>query len=167
MRVPSRFALTVVAAFVLLPAQAETVMQKANRDGLLFAKKGDVRMKEAFAKAQQTLPGFIAALDGEVAGAETFSVKIPITDNGQTEYFWVNDLSHKDNQLSGGINNRPEIVHNVEFGQQISFPGKRVRDWGYYLAGKLQGNFSTCVLLAQEDAAEAQELKDQIGLSCQ
>jgi hypothetical protein len=30
----------------------------------------------------------------------------------------------------------------------------------------MQGNFTTCVLLSREDPAEAQELKDQIGLTC-
>ncbi len=162
-----RSVLAIVVALVFAPAHAETLKQKANRDGLLFARKGDPQMNAAFAKAQQTLPAFVEALDGGLAGATAFAVKVPVTDGGRTEYFWINGLSHRGNQFTGTINNRPEMVRNVQFGQQITFSGNRIRDWGYYLDGKLQGNFTTCVLLSHKDPAQAQELKDQIGLLCQ
>jgi uncharacterized protein YegJ (DUF2314 family) len=161
-----RFALAVIAAVLLLPADAETLAQSAKRPGPQFSKAGDARMNAAFATAQRTLAGFVDALDGRVEGAQAFSVKVSFTDSGQTEYFWINHLSRKGILFSGTINNRPEIIHTVQFGQQVSFPTSRIRDWGYYLDGKLQGNFTTCVLLAHEDPAQARELKDQIGLTC-
>lgn len=151
----------------LSPALAETVTQKANRDGTFKVKDDDVAMKAAFAKAQETLPDFIEALDGKIAGASEFAVKVPIVQGTQTEYFWLNELSHRGDRFTGKINNRPELVGNVTFGQQLTFLRSRIRDWGYYRDGKLQGHFTTCVLLAKEDPREAQELKDQIGLSCE
>jgi uncharacterized protein YegJ (DUF2314 family) len=163
---PILFALASLAAFSPPPAHAETLAQKANRDGVLFAKKGDAEMNAAFAKAQSTLPTFIEALDGKIPAARGFTVKIPVTGDGQTEYFWVNEISHKGNQFTGRINNRPELVGNVTFGQKLTFQSARIRDWGYYFDGKLQGNFTTCVLLGRENAQEAEELKEQIGLSC-
>ncbi|CAM5773479.1 hypothetical protein LMIY3S_04192 [Labrys miyagiensis] len=148
-------------------AGAETLAQKAARDGVLFARKGDAQMNAAYAKAQQTLALFVAALDGKVPGARGFTVKVPVTDAGQTEFFWINELSHRGNQFTGKVNNRPEQVQNVQFGQTITFTASRIRDWGYYLDGKLQGNFTTCVLLGKEDPTEARELQRQIGLSCE
>ncbi len=151
----------------LSPALAETVAQKANRDGGFKVRDDDIAMKAAFARAQETLPAFIEALDGKVEGASDFAVKVPIIQGAQTEYFWLNELSHRGDRFTGKINNRPELVGNVTFGQQLTFLRSRIRDWGYYRDGKLQGHFTTCVLLAKEDPREAQELKEQIGLSCE
>lgn len=156
-----------LACLTLSPAFAETVTQKAGRDGIFKAKDDDPAMKAAFAKAQETLPGFIEALDGKIDGASDFAVKVPIVQGIQTEYFWLNELSHRGDRFTGKINNRPELVGNVTFGQQLTFLRSRIRDWGYYRDGKLQGHFTTCVLLAKEDPREAQELKDQIGLTCE
>ena len=155
-------------AMVFGPAAgAETVLQKAKRDGIFRAPTADTRMLAAFARAQQTLGGFIDALDGKVAGATGFAVKIAVVDHGKTEYFWINALSHAGSRFSGRINNRPETVTNVTFGQPISFSKGQIRDWSYVLDGRMQGSFTTCVLLSREDPAEAQELKAQIGLTCE
>lgn len=151
----------------LAPSQAETVLQKANRDGIFNIAKGDPEMTAAFAKAQQTLDDFLVAFDSQKPGTRSFLVKIPIVDRGKTEFFWINELTRKGNQFSGKINNRPETVQNVQYGQPISFPRSRIRDWSYVDGGKLQGNFTTCVLLGREDPAQAQELKDQMGLTCE
>lgn len=160
-------AVTGLAFLGLSAASAETVTQKAGRDGTLKARDDDPAMKAAFAKAQDSLPDFIDALDGKVTGASDFAVKVPIVQGVQTEYFWLNEVSHRGDRFTGKINNRPELVGNVTFGQQLTFVRSRIRDWGYYRDGKLQGNFTTCALLAKEDPREAQELKDQIGLICE
>jgi uncharacterized protein YegJ (DUF2314 family) len=166
MRRAVRATLMGLGLLCLAPAQAETLLQKSKRDATLDIATSDPQMKAAFARAQKTLATFLDALDGKVPGAGDFAVKIPVVDGAKTEYFWVNEIAHKGNIFSGKINNRPETVHNVEFGQTISFPRTQIRDWGYTKNGRMQGNFSTCVLLSREDPAEAQELKDQIGLTC-
>jgi uncharacterized protein YegJ (DUF2314 family) len=156
-----------LALFGLSAAFAETVTQKALSDTTLRARDDDPAMKAAFAKAQESLPDFIEALDGKIGGASNFAVKVPINQGNQTEYFWLNEISHRGDRFTGKINNRPELVGNVTFGQQLTFLKSRIRDWGYYRDGKLQGNFTTCVLLAKENREEAQELKERIGLTCE
>lgn len=162
-----RFALAAMAAFALTPAHAETVQQKANRDGVFNITRGDPQMNAAFAEAQRTLDQFLDALQAQRPGTRGFLVKIPVSDGDKREYFWVNELTRKGNQFSGKINNRPEVVQNIQFGQLITFPRSRIRDWMYVDNGKMLGNFTTCVLLGREDPQQAQELKDQMGLTCE
>jgi uncharacterized protein YegJ (DUF2314 family) len=150
----------------LQPAQAETLTEKAERSGTLSVPESDPAMNSAFAKARQTLPGFIAALDEKAAGVEMFTVKVPITDKDQTEYFWISDVRHNGDTFSGTISNEPEMVQNVVNGQAISFDKSKIADWGYYENGELKGNFTTCVLLSQQDPQEAKDLEERIHLTC-
>jgi uncharacterized protein YegJ (DUF2314 family) len=168
---PIRFTVAAIAAALLaasaLPAFAETVAQKAKRDGVFTIAKRDAEMNAAFAKAQQSLGQFLDAFQAQTPGTGSFSVKIPISEGAKREYFWVNDLVRKGNQFTGRINNRPEVVQTVEYGQTISFPRSRISDWMYVDHGRMLGNFTTCVLLGREDPAQAQELMTQLGLSCE
>ncbi|MDQ0395347.1 YegJ family protein [Labrys monachus] len=159
--------LCLAAAQNAAPAKAETVQQKAKRHGMAKAPAGDPAMLAAFARAQRTLDGFVEALDGGLPGAGAFSVKIAVADRGKTEYFWINGLSHVGSRFSGTVNNRPEIVENVTFGQKLTFPRSQIRDWSYVKDGRMQGSFTTCVLLGREDPVQARELKAQIGLICE
>jgi uncharacterized protein YegJ (DUF2314 family) len=150
-----------------LSAPAETVLQKANRDGTFNIARADKEMNAAFAKAQQTLGQFLDAFEAQAPGTSSFLVKIPISDGDKREYFWVNGLTRTGNQFSGHINNRPEVVQNIQYGQFVTFPRSRIRDWMYVDHGKTLGNFTTCVLLSREDPAQAQELMDQMKLTCE
>lgn len=150
-----------------LSAPAETALQKANRGGVFDIARGDKEMDAAFAKAQQTLGQFLDAFQAQAPGTGNFSAKIPISDGDKREYFWVNELTRTGNQFSGRINNRPEVVQTVQYGQLVTFPRSRIRDWMYVDHGKTLGNFTTCVLLSREDPAQAQELMDQMKLTCE
>ena len=98
-------ALTSLAFLGLSAASAETVTQKAGRDATFKARDDDPAMKAAFAKAQDSLPDFIDALDGKVSGASGFVVKVPIVQGTQTEYFWLNEVSHRGDRFTGKVNN--------------------------------------------------------------
>ena len=62
-----------------LSAPAETVLQKANRDGTFNIARADKEMNAAFAKAQQTLGQFLDAFEAQAPGTSSFLVKIPIS----------------------------------------------------------------------------------------
>jgi len=72
-------AVTGLAFLGLSSASAETVTQKAGRDATFKARDDDPAMKAAFAKAQESLPDFIDALDGKVSGASVVVSSVPET----------------------------------------------------------------------------------------
>ena len=64
-------------------------------------------------------------------------------------------------QVSGTIDNDPELVHNVKIGQKMTVDSSQVADWLYMKAGKMYGNFTVRVLLpkmAPEDQAKIRAL---------
>lgn len=168
---PKRLGVAAIVVTLLavsaLPTFAETVAQQTKRDSVFTVARGDAEMNAAFAKAQQSLGQFLDAFQAQAPGTGSFSVKIPISDGAKREYFWVNDLVRKGNQFTGRINNRPEVVQTVQYGQTITFPRSRISDWMYVDHGKMLGNYTTCVLLGREDPAQAQALMSQLGLSCE
>ena len=40
-------------------------------------------------------------LNLQANGADSYSIKVPITDNGQKEFFWLSDISYADGKFSG------------------------------------------------------------------
>ena len=155
-----------IALAWLLPVHGETLMDKAEQSKTLSIAGDDPAMKAAFAKAQATLDGFIDVLDNKRPGIEQPTVKVPITDQGQTEFFWIIDVGHDGNKFTGTIDNQPEFVHSVVDGQKFSFDRSEIADWGYFENGELKGNFTTCVLLSREDPQEVKELEARVHLTC-
>ncbi|WP_413993540.1 YegJ family protein [Labrys okinawensis] len=156
-----------LALALLSPAHGETLIGKAEQGKTQSIAHDDPAMNAAFAKAQQTLGQFLDAFEAKAPGTGSFLVKIPISDGDKREYFWVNELTRTGNQFSGRIKNRPEVVQNIQYGQLVTFPRSRIRDWMYVDHGKTLGNFTTCVLLSREDPAQAQELMNQMKLTCE
>ena len=54
----------------------------------------------------------------------------------------------------------------VKFGQIITFVERQIVDWLYMDNGRMQGNFTLCVLLKREPPDQAKAFMKQYGLSC-
>jgi uncharacterized protein YegJ (DUF2314 family) len=77
-------------------------------------------------------------------GQEGFmaSIKVKVTDKDQVEYMWLSNLKYENGTFSGKIDNDPEIVKNVSYGDQWQTPKNEVCDWIYQKDGKLFGNYT-------------------------
>ncbi len=98
-----------------------------------------------------------------------FSLKVAISQGGNTEYFWVNDFSERtDGSFEGEIGNEARMVKVVKLGQRYSFPRARIVDWTYIDRAQraMVGNFTLCALLTQETPAEAAAMKKRFKLNC-
>ena len=149
------------------PVLAETVSEKAANDDTLSAPAGDPEMEAAFAKARQTWPQFLRAFEAGDGKARNFSVKLKVVDGTQVEYFWTSNLRQAGDAFDADLNNEPESVKNVKFGQTMHFRDNEIYDWMYFADGKMVGNFTLCVLLKHEPADEAESFKKSYGLTCQ
>ncbi|RNF86161.1 YegJ family protein [Montanilutibacter psychrotolerans] len=151
------------------PAPA-TLAERAQADEVALVSAEDAGMRAAFAQARASLDGFLALALAKPApaGLGDFAVKVPISQDGATEYFWLSDLSVDGDGYSALIANRPEVVTRVAQGQRHRFARADIVDWTYTDADtrRMHGNFTACALLAKESPAQAEEFRQQYGLDC-
>lgn len=147
-----------------------TLAERAQADEVALVPAEDAGMRAAFAQARASLDGFLelALAEPAPAGLEGFAVKVPISQDGATEYFWLNDLVVDGDGYSAVVANRPELVTRVEEGQRHRFARAEIVDWMYVDTGtrRMHGNFTACALLAKESPAQAEEFRQQYGLDC-
>jgi len=149
------------------PVVAESVSEKAASDETIAVPAGDPEMEAAFAKARQTWPQFLKTFEAGDGKARNFSVKLKVVDGTQVEYFWTSNLRRAGEAFDAEINNEPESVKNVKFGQTMHFKADDIYDWMYFADGRMVGNYTLCVLLKREPADEAESFKKSYGLSCE
>ena len=151
-----------------IESNAQSVIDKANRDEISVVPDSDPDMIKAFRKAQSTLDGFLAMAKSPPAHIRSVSVKVAVSDKMNTEYFWITPFTQDKGSFKGRINNNPRLVKNVVLGEEVSFDRSRIVDWMYIDASKKRmfGNFTACALLKHEPPEEAEKFKKQFGLEC-
>jgi len=145
-----------VAVLTLVPACSKD-------DKTISVAADDPQMLAAIAKARETLPEFWSVFDKREHGEGGFSLKVKITDKGRTEHFWATDIKRGDGKISGTINNDPDIVSTVKFGDRIEIPDSDISDWLYMRDGKMVGNETLKPLLKTMPAREAARLKSMMA----
>lgn len=162
-------ALAIAAALFVPAAGAQSLLQKADKDDLVFMRDEEPAMKKAFAKASASLNDFLAIARAAAPTHTDFSMKVAISQGEKTEYFWVSNFVEKtDGSFEGDIANEPRMVKHVKLGQRHSFPRARIVDWTYIdtRTHAMVGNFTLCALLTKESATQAGAMKKRYRLDC-
>jgi uncharacterized protein YegJ (DUF2314 family) len=171
MRLTAVFALLALALAVAGGAQvcAQTVLDKIQRDEVIWLPKGDPDMAAAMRKARETLPQFLALWRAPRASTSHFAVKVGIHDRARdlVEYFWITPFVEKDARYSGQIDNDPNTVKTVKLGDTISFGPEEIVDWLYLDGGEMKGNYTACSLFRRAPRQEAEAAIKRFGMSCE
>jgi uncharacterized protein YegJ (DUF2314 family) len=130
------------------------------RDKVVNVANDDPEMVAAIAKARDTLPEFWQAFEKRERGESKFALKVRISDPKGTEYFWATDIQRRDGKTSGTINNDPNTVASVKFGDRIEIPEADITDWLYLRGGKMVGNETLRPLFKTMSPAEVKRLKN-------
>lgn len=117
-------------------------------------------METAILTAEARVDEFIAVLQAN--GADSFSVKAPITDSHGTEHFWITDVSFKDGFFMGKVGNEPGIVKNVQLGQDWRIAKAEISDWMYMRGEKIHGGFTIDPLLHSYPKEQADALRARL-----
>jgi uncharacterized protein YegJ (DUF2314 family) len=118
-------------------------------------------MEAAIARARKEVDTFIAELSKPTG--ENHAVKVPITDNGQTEHFWLINVSYRNGQFEGEINNEPGMVKNVRMGETRKANRSEISDWMFMRDGKLYGNYTMRPLLTTMPKSEADKYRSMFA----
>lgn len=139
-----------IALLVLL---AVSGCSESAPDTLVKSGYDEQEMDAAIARARSEVDSFISELS-QPSGTN-HAVKAPITDAGETEHFWLTDVSLQNGEFKGTINNDPGMVSNVKIGQAWTVKKTEISDWMFMRDGKMHGNYTMRPLLKTMPPEEA------------
>jgi uncharacterized protein YegJ (DUF2314 family) len=109
----------------------------------------------AIERARRELPAVLQRfIAGELHGAH-FTVKVPITNKGAVEHFWLSDTTYADGYFFGIIDADPQDVSNVKRGDRWKASLEEVTDWMYTRDEKMFGNYTIRAMLPNLPPHEA------------
>jgi uncharacterized protein YegJ (DUF2314 family) len=145
------FSALVVAA-TIAHAQVEDAAQIKNavpvasvEDKSVIYSADDPAMTAAVEQARSTLSEFWAAFEAPADEVGRFSLKVAIREPDQeiVEHVWLGSLERKDDgTMVGTIDNQPNHLKSVAFGQHYRFSADQISDWMFYRHGKIVGGFT-------------------------
>jgi uncharacterized protein YegJ (DUF2314 family) len=148
---------------------AQSVIERAKKDELVFMRDEEPAMRRAFQVARETLEPFLETAKRGASNHTGFALKVAISQGDDTEYFWVNNFQSKDGgQFEGEINNEPRMVKSVRLGQRYVFSRDQVVDWMYLDKSerRMVGNFTLCALLTKQSPRELEATIRRFKLDC-
>ena len=99
-------------------------------------------MIEAVAEARDRWPEFVEAFHERREG-EWFSVKVPVTVDGVTEFIWVEVTGIEPEYIHGTLGNDPVDLGGLKMGDVVEVPVAELNDWSIrYPDGDSHGMFT-------------------------
>ncbi len=156
----NRISITIVVLIIVFLSIFTACSKK---DKVVYVGSNDPEMEAAIEKARKSLPQFWEIFEKRENGERNFSLKVRITDNKGTEYFWTVGIERRDGKIMVSIDNDPNIVKSVKIGDRIEIPESDIADWLYVRDGKMVGNETLRPLLKKMPADEAEKLKKMMA----
>ena len=117
-------------------------MKKIEREeevNIYLAEDNDEEMNIAIKTAKQTLEKFNNALNSKNNEFDSFFLKVCFENK---EHIWIGNITIKNNEYYGTVNNIPEYVENIHLGDFIKINKNNITDWMYTDNKKLVGGFT-------------------------
>jgi uncharacterized protein YegJ (DUF2314 family) len=106
------------------------------------SKEFEEKMEKAMDQAFEKLDDFIAVLKKPKPTQADFAIKYLAIEGDEGEYVWASGLKYGNKEFTGKIDNKPQFVKKVKFGDPITIKEDDVVDWMYIEDGKLQGGYT-------------------------
>ncbi|WP_025126085.1 DUF2314 domain-containing protein [Myroides odoratimimus] len=147
-------------------------MEKENP--IFYAKGDDPILIEAYKKAQDTFKYFWRELSWEyrriVPAFDMVSVKVAFTQEVEgeeepvVEHMWIGDVDFDGDIIYGELLNQPNILTNIEEGEQIGVTLDQISDWMFISQGKSFGGFTVQAMRSVMTEEERKEHDEAWGL---
>ena len=164
----SRF-LLLPAIILALAACERSAIDRAERDEITHMSSEEPAMRKAFEQARGSLDDFLRAAASPREGTSDYAIKVAVSDERNTEYFWVSGFTNNGDVFMGTLANEPRLVKRYKLGERFQFERKQIVDWTYIdnRANRMMGNFTACALLTREPPAQAEAFRQKYGLHCE
>ena len=113
-------------------------------------------LRAARRKAQDTLPRFVSLMKSGMKA--TFTIKFPLTQNGNTEHIWLQVADMRDGAFIGRLANKPVNGTNYEIGQPMTVDMADVEDWMVRTADAIYGGYTARYQLKDLPTQQAERL---------
>jgi uncharacterized protein YegJ (DUF2314 family) len=127
------------------------------KDTVIAYSTRDEAMNAAKAMGRKSMPRFEKMWADHTPG--TYSVKIPLTQNGRTEHIWMQIDGFWDNMVIGRLANKPVNGTQYKMGQNMTVPKSDVEDWMVRDGDAIWGAYTARVMLASMPKDEAKALQ--------
>ena len=119
----------------------------------------DEAMKAAKVQGRKTLPRFERMMAEQAPG--TYTIKFPLTQNGETEHIWLQVDGQADGKFIGRLANEPVNGTKYKMGQKMEVAKSDVEDWMVRDGDGIWGGYSLRVMfgaMPKEDVAKYQAM---------
>ncbi len=115
--------------------------------GIIIVDQGDSQMEAAINSAQTSLTKFDSALFSNNPEFNSFALKVRFAyGNNNGEHIWLRDITKKQGEYVGIVNNEPEYIPNLKLNDTIMVTRKDISDWMYLAGDTLRGGFTVRLL---------------------
>jgi uncharacterized protein YegJ (DUF2314 family) len=157
----TRRAISILLMGVL--AGSVVACSERERDKVVMVAAGDPEMLDAIAQARSTRPAFWQVFERPEHRESNFALKVLVTDKTGEEYFWATDIARRGGKILGTIDNDPNIVGNVKFGDRIEISEGDIADWLYMRNGKMVGNHTVRPLFKRMPVSEVERIRKMLA----
>ena len=124
----------------------------------------DPEMNKAIAKSRATFNDFLSAVSSKKETQSSHSVKIPFPMENGAEHIWLVDLELNDGKMFGYVDNLPDQVSSVKFGDRIQIDRNKISDWFYIENNRLIGGLTIRVLRDRMTPEEKNQFDEAYGV---
>lgn len=136
--------------------------QAASKDEVVKVAPDDAAMEAAKREGRRTLPEFWRHQAKPAADETMFSLKFDLLPGPAVEYVWASVAKRDANNIVGVLGNTPE-ASGYTLGQRVTINEADIIDWQYSKGGRMEGHYTTRVLLDGLPPAEAQQYRTELG----
>ena len=127
--------------------------------------ESDLQMNAAMERARSSVNGFADRLPRLRAAGLPVSVKLPLTENGETEHVWMGDPSYDQGLFFGYLASEPANLPSWSHGDRIVVPADEISDWMAIENGTLYGGFTMYVLRDRMTPEQRRGMEQRMGIS--
>lgn len=161
-----RYPALLIAFFILSCNSKTQQKQIVGKDStnIIIVDQDDKEMEAAINTAQSSLPKFDSALFSNNPAYNSFSLKVRFAyGNNNGEHIWLKDITKKQGEYVGIVNNEPEYVPNLKLDDTIKVNKKDISDWMYFDNDILRGGFTMRLLRERMTPKERAEFDSSIS----
>lgn len=124
----------------------------------------DKQMNVAIVEAIKSLDTFKFAIISNNKNFINFALKKRFKTADGGEHIWLSDITVKNEEYSGIVNNEPEYTNEVKLGDTVKIERENISDWMYIANGKVKGGYTIRVLRDKMDEEEKKKFDVETGL---
>ncbi len=139
-------------------------VERNNEPTIYLVNDDDKEMNTAIEEARQNIGKFDIALKEKKNRFDNFCLKVCFETEEHKEHIWICDITIKNNDFFGVINNLPEYIIDINIGDTVKINKENISDWMYTDNGILKGGYTIRLLRNRMSETERIQFDTEVGI---